>query len=87
MKNICWILCLFISLTLRVDAQTVTRVQTKETRKITHTTKSGAPDKRFKENKTTKTTVASGPVKKDGTPDMRYKANKKTTVSVQTNTK
>lgn len=43
--------------------------------KTTHVTKSGAPDKRYKENKQPKATKAA-PTKKDGTPDMRYKANK-----------
>lgn len=42
----------------------------------THVTKSGAPDKRYKENKTTAPVAKKGPLKKDGTPDMRYKANK-----------
>ncbi len=41
--------------------------------KTEHLTKSGAPDKRFKENKGTPETA--GPKKKDGTPDMRYKSN------------
>ncbi|MGN7822044.1 hypothetical protein ACTJJB_18070 [Chitinophaga sp. 22536] len=44
--------------------------------KTEHVTKSGAPDKRFKENKGTTTAPATtGPKKKDGTPDMRYKSN------------
>lgn len=34
---------------------------------IQHMTKSGKPDKRYKENKH---------LKKDGTPDMRYKSSK-----------
>lgn len=44
--------------------------------KTTHVTKSGAPDKRYKENKTTAPVAKKGPLKKDGTPDMRYKVNK-----------
>ncbi len=40
-----------------------------------HTKADGTLDKRFVENKTTKT-VKKVPVKKDGTPDMRYKVNK-----------
>ena len=47
------------------------------TRKTTHVTKSGEPDKRYKENKATVKETA-GPKKKDGTPDMRYKENKET---------
>lgn len=50
-----------------VQAQTATKTQ--------HLTKSGAPDKRYKENKTAPA-EQKGPKKKDGTPDMRYKANK-----------
>ncbi len=42
----------------------------------THVKADGSADKRYKENKTTKTTAA-GPLKKNGTPDMRYNANKK----------
>ena len=43
-----------------------------QTAATTHLTKSGAKDKRFKENKAPK-----GPTKKDGSLDMRFKANKK----------
>jgi LAS superfamily LD-carboxypeptidase LdcB len=63
--------------------------QTKTTKTVADTTKAkvvtkkdglkkdGTPDKRFKDNKTTK--PAAGPLKKDGTKDMRFKANKDTT--------
>ena len=47
------------------------------TKKTTHVTKSGEPDKRYNEKKTTVMQTA-GPKKKDGTPDMRYKENKET---------
>jgi len=50
-------------------------VQAQTPTKTTHVTKSGAPDKRYKENKTAPA-AEKGPLKKDGTPDKRYKANK-----------
>ena len=50
------------------------------TRTTTRTKADGSPDRRYKENKVTTSSVTTGPVKKDGTADMRYKANK----SVQT---
>jgi transposase-like protein len=46
--------------------------------------KVGTPDKRYKENKTAKTT---GPLKKDGTPDLRYKSNKTAASTTTTATK
>ncbi len=58
-------------------------------KQTTHTTKSGAPDKRYKANKakedhaSSPAAVPATPTKKDGTMDMRYKANKgknKTTI-------
>ena len=73
-----------------VYAQTPQKATTTTTQtKTVHVTKSGAPDKRYKENKTTTTsqTKVAGPVKKDGTPDMRYKANKTTTTTTTTKSK
>lgn len=66
-------------------AQAAQPAKTTTQTKTVHVTKSGAPDKRYKENKATKT--VSGPLKKDGTPDMRYKANKTTKTTTTTTTK
>ncbi len=70
-------------------AQTVQQsATTTSTQKTKHVTKSGAADKRYKENKTSTTTAAAvGPTKKDGTADMRYKANKITTTKTTTKPK
>ncbi len=67
-------------------AQSASPASQTTTKTAVHTTKTGAADKRYKENKKQMTTTTqAGPTKKDGTPDMRYKANKKTT-AVKTST-
>lgn len=68
------------------QAQTVQQTTAATKQKATHTTKSGTPDKRYKENKMSASSAAAptGPTKKDGTPDMRYKANKSTKMTTAT---
>lgn len=92
MKKLFWMIAALITISTAAFAQTAPAAQVKTTtsshKATSHTTKSGAPDKRFKENKTaTSTTVKAGPLKKDGTADMRYNANKTTTVKKTKTTK
>lgn len=74
------------SVAATTQSKTVTKTSTqapvvkmkpvKSSSAVTHLKSNGTPDKRFKENKSVKTTT-KGPLKKDGTADRRYKANKK----------
>ena len=68
-----------------VNAQTKQTTKKDTSSRTVHTKKDGTLDKRYKENKTTETTI--GPLKKDGTADMRYKANKTKATSTTTKKK
>lgn len=76
MKKVILFVAAFLMIGLaNVQAQGVAPAPTApQTQKATHVTKTGAPDRRYKENKATE--VAPTHVRKDGQADMRYKANK-----------
>ena len=83
MKKILLMASTFLLLGLgSVNAQnnTATTTKTIQSKTTTHVTKSGNPDRRFKENKSQTKVVK---VRKDGQPDMRYKENKATSKTVQ----
>ncbi|MBS1645232.1 MAG: hypothetical protein JST36_09365 [Bacteroidetes bacterium] len=76
MKKVILFVAAFLMIGLaNVQAQGVAPApKAPQTQNATHVTKTGAPDRRFKENKQTE--VAPKHVRKDGQADMRFKENK-----------